>query len=361
MVDILLHYKKEESIFGRYITLNSINRLIKKLNFEKKVLGYSFLEKPIYQIKLGSGKKKILIWSQMHGNESTGTKAIFDLLHLFSNPKKLKPLCDSILNSCTIIIIPMLNPDGAALYTRENAQKIDLNRDAVDLKAPESKLLYSTLHQFKPDYCFNLHDQRPFFSVGQENLPATLSFLAPSEDKNRTVTQGRKETMKVIVAMNNSIQKYIPNQIGRYTDEFYPTATGDNFQKAGFNTILIEAGHFPNDNDREITRKYNFLALLLGLKFVANSKDIDYKEYFNIPNIEKKYFNILLTNVLLNGKKIKVGVYLKDYLAGKTIKFKNEFLILQQNKKYNSKIIIPKKLIFNKKNDLVFYLKKLNK
>jgi murein tripeptide amidase MpaA len=30
----------------------------------------------------------------------------------------------------TFYCIPMLNPDGAALYTRENANKVDLNRDS---------------------------------------------------------------------------------------------------------------------------------------------------------------------------------------------------------------------------------------
>ena len=57
--------------------------------------------------------------------------------------------------------------------------------------------------------------------------------------------------MNVIVAMNSMLQKIIPNFVGRYTDEFYPTATGDNFQKLGYNTILIESGHYPNDYQRE--------------------------------------------------------------------------------------------------------------
>ena len=360
MIDILNFYKKEQAISGRYITLEKVKSLIINSDFDTDILGYSFLKKPIYQIKLGTGKKKILIWSQMHGNESTGTKAMFDLLYIFSNPNGLKDICEEILANCTIIFIPILNPDGAERYTRVNAQNIDLNRDAVDLKAPESKLLNTILHQFKPHYCFNLHDQRSFFSVGNDNLPATLSFLAPSEDIDRTVTSGRKETMKVIVAMNNGLQKYIPNQIGRFTDEFYPTATGDNFQKAGFNTILIEAGHFLDDYQREKTRKYNFLALLLGLKFIANENNVNYDEYFNIPNIEKKYFETLLTNVVLNGKKIQVGIYLKDVLVKNRIKYNKEYLILNPNETYNATIKNSKNLIFNKEDELVFYLKKNN-
>jgi murein tripeptide amidase MpaA len=36
---------------------------------------------------------------------------------------------EKILDAFTFYCIPMLNPDGAA-YTRENANKVDLNRDS---------------------------------------------------------------------------------------------------------------------------------------------------------------------------------------------------------------------------------------
>jgi murein tripeptide amidase MpaA len=44
----------------------------------------------------------------------------------------------------------MLNPDGASLYTRENANKVDLNRDSQDLTQPESKILRETMQPFVP-------------------------------------------------------------------------------------------------------------------------------------------------------------------------------------------------------------------
>ena len=52
----------------------------------------------------------------------------------------------------------MVNPDGAKLYTRVNANEVDLNRDSVNLSQPESKVLRNVFEEFKPDYCFNLHD-----------------------------------------------------------------------------------------------------------------------------------------------------------------------------------------------------------
>lgn len=291
----------EKKLKGRRILFNDIQPLLENLPklFKKKIIGYSENKIPIYKIAIGIGKIKILTWSQMHGNESTGTKALFDLFNFFeSRSSEFKNILDTIFNNCTLEFIVLLNPDGAIQFTRENAHNIDLNRDAVSRNAIESKLLSNTLETFDPKFCFNLHDQRSIFSVGETPNPATLSFLAPSEDVERTVTTGRKETMSVIVAMNNFLQQIIPNQIGRYTDEFYPTATGDNFQKLGHNTILIEAGHYKNDYDRDITRKYNFYALLQGIYFIASSSNYtNYLPYFEIPNNKKQFLDIIYKNI----------------------------------------------------------------
>ncbi len=291
----------EENLKGRRILFEDIRPLILKLSseFKKEVIGFSENNTPIYKISIGTGSLKILTWSQMHGNESTGTKALFDLFKFFEiNAPKYHKIITAILSNCTLEFIVLLNPDGAVKFTRENAHNIDLNRDAVDKKAIESKLLRSTLDSFKPTFCFNLHDQRSIFNVEGTKNPATLSFLAPSEDIDRTLTKGRKETMSVIVAMNNLLQTIIPNHIGRYTDEFYPTATGDNFQKLGYNTILIEAGHYNNDYDRDITRKFNFYALLKGLHFIATSNSYsNYKPYFDIPNNDTKFLDIIYKNI----------------------------------------------------------------
>ncbi|MDB2385539.1 M14 family zinc carboxypeptidase [Polaribacter sp.] len=285
---------KETDLFGKWITFKNIEPLYEKhkSSFKTSQLGTSEEDRPIMQLKIGSGKKRILIWSQMHGNESTGTKALFDLFNCFTTANETA--LDEILEHCTLLFIPMLNPDGAMRYTRVNADKIDLNRDAVDRKAKESKLLRKTLEEFNPQFCFNLHDQRTIFGVEGTKNTATISFLAPSEEITRALTKGRIATMNVVVAMNTLLQQTIPNHVGRYTDEFYPTATGDNFQKLGYNCILIESGHFPEDYVREESRKYTFYSILQGLHHIAiSSKFIDYEAYFSIPNNKKIFFDII--------------------------------------------------------------------
>jgi hypothetical protein len=288
--------QKETTLFGKWIHYAHISPLLEKFTGDLDIaqIGVSENNIPIHSVKLGSGPKKILIWTQMHGNESTGTKALFDFFNCVRNSDEV--IFKTILEKCTILCIPMLNPDGSFNYTRVNQNGIDLNRDAVDREAKESKLLRSVLEDFAPMFCFNMHDQRTIFGVEGTENPATISFLAPSEEGTRKLTVGRIETMNVIVAMNSLLQEVIPNHIGRYTDEFYPTATGDNFQKLGYNTILIEAGHYHDDYEREEVRKFNFFALVQGLLHIAITSDFtNYKPYFNIPNNQKNFFDVIKT------------------------------------------------------------------
>ena len=339
--------EKEKTLHGRWLPFLKIEPLLKKLKapFQVTKIGESVKQRPIYKVEIGTGKTKILIWSQMHGNESTGTKAVFDLFNILSTPLSLQPIISTLLQQCTITVIPMLNPDGAEAYTRVNAADNDLNRDAVALNAPESIVLRTALESIKPDYCFNLHDQRTIFTVGDTRKPATLSFLAPSTDTSREVTEGRKETMGVIVAMNQALQQLIPGQVSRYTDEFYPTATGDNFQKEGYNTVLIEAGHAQDDYDREQVRYYNFVSLLAGLLFLTDKTTLSYKPYFDIPNNTKFYLDIIYRAIFIEGEgnTVDVGVLFKEELKNNKIIFNPEIEIVGDLKLYNANKIIDQK------------------
>lgn len=307
---------KETNLFGRWIRLKDITPLIEKFtpNFEVHQIGESEQKRPIFSIKFGNGKRKILIWTQMHGNESTGTKAVFDFLNLVNT--NTQSCIAEILKECTILCIPILNPDGSEKYTRVNGNKIDLNRDAVNTSQIESKILRTVLKEFNPQFCFNLHDQRTIFGVEGTKNPATLSFLAPSEDETRNLTEGRKQTMNVIIAMNSLLQQIIPNHIGRYSDEFYPTATGDNFQKLGHNCILIESGHFYDDYVREKSRAFTFCALLQGVYHIATATSFNqFEPYFNIPNNVELFLDV----VNRDSKKIKAYQYTYQIIDGKFI------------------------------------------
>lgn len=288
---------KANSLFGRYITLKDIEPLLEKLPTE--IIGTSVQGKPIYKHIIGSGKIRIFMWSQMHGNESTTTKALFDFLNVLNSDDELGV---KLLSHFTFCILPMVNPDGAELYTRENANKVDLNRDSVNLSQPESQLLRKTFDEFKPDFCYNLHDQRTIFGAGTSGNVATVSFLAPSFNENRDINDVRIKAMNVIVAMNNELQKYIPNQVGRFDDGFNLNCIGDMFTFLNVPTILFEAGHYQDDYYREFTRKMIFIALVSGLTYIYENDIVDNEidVYLQIPQNNVVFYDFIYKNVKIN-------------------------------------------------------------
>lgn len=363
-IEKISSWYKENHVSGfnnRYLTLDKIMPQLSVLNdlFTVEKIGESFEGRAINKVAFGKGKIKVFLWTQMHGNESTGTRAFLDLIEFFAHPGSEAELATFILNNTTIYCIPILNPDGAVSYTRVNAQGIDLNRDVIDMKAKESKLLQKWLKKIDPDFCFNLHDQRTIFSVAPDNKTATLSFLAPSVDKERSLNEGRKQTMTVIAAMNDLLQQFIPGQIGRYTDEFYPTATGDNFQKMGHNTILIESGHAKGDYKRNISRKATFVALLEGLRIIAEGLREDrHSDYLDIPNNEKKYLDVIFKDVNIAGNKTDIGVLFVEELIGEKVCFRPSIDKMENLSNYNAdEIINDEKLEFENKNDAENWLK----
>ena len=303
----LFNQNKEHSLKGRYITLDSIEPLLKKnnANNQLEIIGKSVFGNPIYKYQIGIGKTKIMLWSQMHGNEGTTTKGLFDFLNVLNNNSEL---AHKLLDSFTFCCIPMLNPDGATLYTRENANKVDLNRDSQNLTQPESKVLRATFESFQPDFCFNLHDQRTIFGVSDTGKPATVSFLAPAYNEAREINESRLKAINLIAGINDVLQQYIPGQVGRFDDSFNLDCIGDTFQFMGVPTVLFEAGHFPDDYLREETRKYIFMALISSFQILSENDIVvnKFDKYLSIPQNKVVFYDFMYKNIKINYDGIEI-------------------------------------------------------
>ena len=322
----------EDRLTGRYITIKHILPLLDSYRniFNVSVAGFSEMGVEIPLVTLGKGPKKVLIWSQMHGNESTTTKALFDFFKYISvNNQQTAQL----LSQYSFYVLPILNPDGAALYIRENANNIDLNRDAEDVSQSESRVLRSIFDSLQPHLCLNMHDQRSIFGIDGPK-PATLSFLAPSADALKTITPAREIAMELIVKMKNYIQAYHHNQIGRFDDTFNQNCVGDSFTSSGSPTILFEAGHYPNDYSREQSRSFVFYALiaLFDLDTASQNNSLDYKEYFTIPENQKIYKDVVLYNVRVDGEDNlqTISFQYKEKLLHQKIEFELYFDSMQE-------------------------------
>jgi hypothetical protein len=255
----------------------------------------------------------------MHGNESTTTKALLDLMH------ELKHSSADLLNDISLLLIPMLNPDGALDYTRFNASNKDLNRDALDLSQPESVVLRKAFTDFSPNYCFNLHDQRTIYSVGSPRVPATLSLLAPATEVNKGFPEHRKIAAQLVAGIAACMDGEIG--VGRYDDSFNPNCVGDYFQSKGVSTLLIEAGHFPKDYEREVTRFYVYRALWAALEAIVSGgyQGIPLSQYHRIPENEVGFVDILIKNAQIagldDGNGSRIGVHYDEELHGEQVQF----------------------------------------
>ncbi len=269
-----------------------INSLKAEKGFEVRVLGKSIEGRKISMISLGEGKTDILLWSQMHGDEPTATLAIFDMLNYLKTNK-------SLLSKVRLHFIPMLNPDGAEKFTRRNAIGIDINRDALRLQTPEGRILKSARDSLQADFGFNLHDQSTHYNAERTSKPATISFLAPAYNYEKSINNVRGNAMKIIIEMNNVIQKYAPGQVGRYSDEFEPRAFGDNIQKWGTSAILVESGGYLGDPEKQFIRKLNYITILTAIHSIANEtyKNVDIKKYKDIPRNNRKLFDLKMENL----------------------------------------------------------------
>lgn len=312
-------------VADRYVTVENVEPFLSDLNqnFKIEEKGKSVEGRSIKTINWGVGSTRIFMWSQMHGNESTTTKAALDFLLMLNDCKE--DFVSDWYAKFTFLIVPILNPDGAHYYTRVNANQVDLNRDSIDLSQPESKLLRKLFEEFKPDYAFNLHDQRTIFGVGETGKPATISFLAPSYNEAREVNDNRLEAIKLIVSMNEDLQNVIPGQVGRFDDGFNINCIGDYFQSQNVPTILFEAGHYPNDYSREVTRKVVFRSLIVVVSaiFEKNYDNNLVDFYLSIPENEKNFndLNIEYVKWKKTGDEYIVKIQFLEQLKGEYVKF----------------------------------------
>ena len=304
-----------EAAFEKYRDLSFTHRRFKHADiqpliqkhstaFQIEKLGESVDGKNITSMTWGNGKTKVMLWSQMHGNESTATMSLFDLFNFLEGKNDGYDALRDLLNAqLNLKFIPMLNPDGADAFKRRNALDIDLNRDAISLISPEAVILKKARDDFEPEFGFNLHDQQIYYNVVNTPKQATISLLAPAYNYETEINEVRERAMKTIAGMNELLQELIPGQVGKYDDAFEPRAFGDNIQKWGTSTILIESGGYQGDPEKQYIRKINFMIILNALHQIATRGYEQYTtaQYFAIPDN-----GFQLMDLIINEMQVKV-------------------------------------------------------
>jgi hypothetical protein len=266
-------------------------------------IGRSFEGRPIHLLKVGRGRRHVLLWSQMHGDEPSATPALLDVARYVAGAGEKAP---RIREELTLLMVPMLNPDGAERYERRNAQAIDVNRDALSLATPEGQLLKQLRDRYRPVLGFNLHDQNRRTAVGDTGALATIALLAVAGDPQGTVTPGRLRAKRISSALVAALGPLVPGGIARYDEDWSPRAFGDNLTAWGTPVVLIESGGLPPGRPLTDLTRLNFVALLTALGALAadDARGHDPAAY---EALQRNDTNVWFDVVLRGGQVVQPG------------------------------------------------------
>jgi hypothetical protein len=103
-------------------------------------------------------KVPIFIQSGIHGNESEGVDAMFEVVErLVTTPYGADPEVDAILNHVILLWNVVHNPDGRVLNQRGNGNNFDLNRDFLTQSQSETRAAVSIMQEWLPPDMLDMH------------------------------------------------------------------------------------------------------------------------------------------------------------------------------------------------------------
>lgn len=231
---------------------------------ELELIGESVKGRDIYLVKYISNPENptILYLTQQHGNEQLATEGTLEFIkHLGTNKMK------GVLDNVNVLIVPMLNPDGAMgdvnfsledyiaegdrHLTRYNANGVDLNREhakEIEDMQPEQRAFYeNVLEKYKIDYLIDLHHQGTRSAVDGELVSGSMLYPL-NEDVDKEVVEKSKQLGSVVY---HAIDPTGWGHIGKYRG-----GTGKNIGRNGIAyrydiaTLLFEMRGM-SDHERE--------------------------------------------------------------------------------------------------------------
>lgn len=157
----------EKSGFTKLTTNVEIDKYLSEINTESAYIKSELIDttpsgRKIFLTKISkyndeSDKLKVFIIAQQHGNEPSGKEGVLLLINSFAKDSLIY-----LLDSLDIFILPQANPDGSDMNKRRTADNIDMNRDHVLMKAPETRAIQKIYNKFLPHVTVDIHEYNPY-------------------------------------------------------------------------------------------------------------------------------------------------------------------------------------------------------
>ncbi|MGI6566816.1 MAG: hypothetical protein GX341_00865 [Firmicutes bacterium] len=264
-----------------FLTVDELNSRTKQLSrrypdvVEQSVIGRSRLGEPIYCLKIGEGRKRVVWFGCPHPNEPIGTLTIDFWAELLAKDDALREELD-----CTFFLVKCIDPDGTRLnegwfkgpfdiYTYASNFYRPAGKDQVewtfpieyktlkfDSPLPETQALMELIDTAKPHFLYALHNAGfggAYFYINRQ-VPSLYPELHRAiENLGIPLSQGEPEVpwaktfAKAVYELTKSTDAY---------DYYAQFAPGDPAQ-------MVMAGA----SSSEYAAKYNTLCLVSELPY----------------------------------------------------------------------------------------------
>ncbi|USK52342.1 carboxypeptidase [Bacillus sp. CMF12] len=219
-----------------------------------EVIGQTVKGRDIYMAKYISNPENptILFLTQQHGNEQLTTEGAMEFIKHLGTGKT-----SGVLKDVNILVIPMLNADGAMgdvnfslddyladgdrHLTRYNANRVDLNREHdkdTSKMEPEARALHeNVLQKYKIDYMIDLHHQGTLSETEGKLVSGSILYPTNSNVKPEVLEKSKKLGSVVFNALHHTGWGHIGKYVG---------GTGENIGRNGaavrydISTLLFE-------------------------------------------------------------------------------------------------------------------------
>ncbi|MBN8201154.1 MULTISPECIES: M14 family zinc carboxypeptidase [Bacillaceae] len=219
-----------------------------------EVIGQTVKGRDIYMAKYISNPENptILFLTQQHGNEQLTTEGALEFIKHLGTGKT-----SGVLKDVNILVIPMLNADGAMgdvnfslddyladgdrHLTRYNANRVDLNREHdknTSEMEPEARALHENVfQQYKIDYMIDLHHQGTLSETEGKLVSGSILYPTNGNVKPEVLEKSKKLGSVVFNALHHTGWGHIGKYVG---------GTGENIGRNGaavrydISTLLFE-------------------------------------------------------------------------------------------------------------------------
>ncbi|WP_155845661.1 MULTISPECIES: M14 family zinc carboxypeptidase [unclassified Arthrobacter] len=218
---------------------------------ELEVIGQTVKGRDIHLVKYISdpAKPTILYLTQQHGNEQLTTEGALEFVKHLGTGKSA-----GILDGVNILIVPMLNGDGAMgdvnfslddylargdrHLTRYNAEGVDLNRDHVAKVQPETQALHNNvMRKYRIDYMIDLHHQGT--RAERDGKLVSGSILYPTTPNADPAVVEKSKRLGAVVF--NNVDSTGWGHLGRYQGGSAETISRNGISvEYGIATLLFE-------------------------------------------------------------------------------------------------------------------------